>query len=136
MANNLCKINGIVFDVDVAISAYKRSFNVLHGENAGRVLSGDMILDPKGTYLGRNITFFRKGNDYKSIDALWDYLVAHSLDEDGVMLEAADGQSTISFRCYYSSSEQDLVRRDKESGINYWGEFSVNFIPMSAQVRP
>lgn len=128
------KINGIEFDAEVAISEYKRNFNTLHGSNAGRVMTGTMILDPIGTYLGRNITFFRKGDNYKGLDDLWDYLVEHSLDINGVSLEAADGQSTLTFQAYYSSSEQSIER--VENGVNYWGEFSVNFIPMDAQVRP
>lgn len=130
-----CKLNGVEFDVNVAISAYKRKLNILHGENAGRVLSGDMILDPIGAYLGREITFFRKGDNYAAMDALWDFLVQHSVDAEGVMLEAADGQSTISFQCYYSDTEQSIeyVRGD---GVNYWGEFTVTFTPMKAQVTP
>lgn len=128
------KINGIEFDAEVAISEYKRNFNTLHGENAARVMTGSMILDPIGTYLGRNITFFRRGDNYQGLDRLWDYLVEHSLDIEGVTLEAADGQSTLSFQAYYSSSEQSIER--VENGINYWGEFSVNFIPIHAQVKP
>lgn len=129
-----CKINGVAFDVNVAISAYKRKLNILHGDNAGRVMSGDMILDPIGAYLGREITFFRKGDNYAAMDALWDYLVQHSVDAEGVFLEAADGQTTISFQCYYGDTEQTIEKvRD---GVNYWGEFTVSFIPMRAQVTP
>ena len=32
-----CKLNGTSFDVNIAISAYKRKLNILHGESAGRV---------------------------------------------------------------------------------------------------
>lgn len=129
-----CKLNGISFDVNVAISAYKRKLSILHGDNVGRVMSGRMILDPIGAYLGREITFFRKGNDYESLDALWDFLVEHSVDEDGVMLEAADGQNSIAFQAYYGDTEQMIER--VENGVNYWGEFTVSFIPMEAQVTP
>lgn len=132
-----CKLNGTAFDVGLAISDYKRTLNILHGENAGRVMSGDMILDPIGAYLGRDITFFRKGDSpaaVAAIDALWDFLVEHSLDTDGVLLEAADGQSTISMQCYYGDTEQSI---DKvQGGVNYWGKFTVSFIPMRAQVTP
>ena len=79
MTMSYCKLNGTSFDVNIAISAYKRKLNILHGESAGRVLSGTMILDPLGAYLGREITFFRKGNNYAALDALWDFLVAHSM---------------------------------------------------------
>ena len=129
-----CKLNGIEFDVDVAIASYKRKLSILHGENVGRVQAGDMILDPVGAYLGREITFFRKGDNYQAIDALWDFLVAHSIDKEGVFLEAADGQSTISYQAYYGDTEQSI--EEVRNGINYWGEFTVSFIPMKAQVTP
>ena len=129
-----CKLNGISFDVDVAISSYKRKLSILHGENVGRVMSGEMILDPIGAFLGREITFFRKGDNYKAMDALWDFLVEHSMDTEGVLLEAADGQSTISFQAYYGDTEQSIEK--VQNGVNYWGEFTVSFIPMNAQVTP
>lgn len=129
-----CKINGTPFDVDVAISEYKRKLSILHGENAGRVMTGSMILDPIGAYLGREITFFRKGDKYQELDALWAFLVAHSLDREGVLLEAADGQTSISFQAYYGDTEQ-LIEK-VENGVNYWGEFKVSFVPMEAQVKP
>lgn len=129
-----CKLNGTTFDVGVAISAYKRKMSILHGENVGRVMSGDMILDPIGTYLGRDITFFRKGDNYAALDALWDFLVEHSMDAEGVLLECADGQESIMFQAYYGDTEQSI--EEVRNGINYWGEFTVSFIPMKAQVTP
>ena len=129
-----CKINGVSFDVNVAISAYKRKLNILHGTNAGRSKFGSMTLDPIGAYLGREITFFRKGDNYAAIDALWDFLVEHSMDASGVLLEAADGQNSIHFQCYYGDTEQSIER--VSGGVNYWGEFTVSFIPMEAQVTP
>lgn len=129
-----CKLNGVSFDVDVAISAYKRKLSILHGNNVGRVMSGDMILDPVGAYLGREITFFRKGDNYKAMDALWDFLVEHSMDTTGVLLEVADGQTTLFYQAYYGDTEQSLD--EVRNGINYWGEFTVSFIPMKAQVTP
>lgn len=127
------KLNGITFDADVAISSYNRNFNVLDGDNAGRVMSGRMIRDIIGTYIGNRITVFRRGDNYSGLDDFWDYLVAHSVD-DSVMLEAADGQSTISYEAYYTSASQDIEK--VEDGINYWGEIEVNFIPMEAQITP
>ena len=127
------KLNGIEFDAEVAISSYNRNFNVLDGENAGRVLTGRMVRDIIGTYIGHKLKVFRRGDNYKGLDAFWDYLVAHSVD-DSVLLEAADGQSTISYEAYYTSATQDL--ETVINGTNYWGEIEVNFIPMDAQVKP
>ena len=127
------KLNGIAFDADVAIAKYNRHFNTLDGPNAGRVLTGRMVRDVLGTYLGHKITVFRRGNNYKGLDDFWDYLYAHSVD-DSVMLEAADGQTTIAYEAYYTSASQDLEK--VEDGTNFWGEIEINFIPMEAQVRP
>lgn len=127
------KLNGIEFDADVAISAYTRSFNVLDGENAGRVMTGRMIRDVIGTYIGHKVRVFRRGNNYDGLDAFWDYLVEHSVD-DFVLLEAADGQTTIEYEAYYTSGTQEIEK--VENGVNYWGEIEINFIPMEAQVAP
>lgn len=127
------KLNGIEFDADVAISAYSRNFNVLDGENAGRVMIGRMVRDIIGTYLGNQMKVFRRGDNYAGLDAFWDYLVEHSVD-DSVMLEAADGQTTISYEAYYTNATQSLEKA--ENGVNYWGEIEISFVPMDAQVKP
>lgn len=127
------KLNGKEFDADVAISGYNRNFNVLDGENAGRVMTGRMVRDIIGTYLGNKIKVFRRGDNYAGLDEFWDYLVAHSVD-DSVMLEAADGQSIISYEAYYTSASQDIEK--VENGVNYWGEIEISFVPMEAQVKP
>ena len=67
------------------------------------------------------------------MDEFWAYLVEHSVD-DSVMLEAADGQTTISYEAYYTSGTQDI--ESVSNGVNYWGEIEINFIPMEAQVVP
>ena len=130
---NYIKLNGVSFDANVAISKYNRNFNVLDGENAGRVKTGRMIRDVIGTYLGHKITVFRRGDNYAGIDAFWDYLYTHSVD-GSVLLEAADGQTTMSYEAYYTSATQDLEKVD--GSVNYWGEIEVNFIPIDAQLRP
>ncbi len=129
---NYCKINGKAFDVTVAISDIEESFNVLDGSNAGRVMSGRMIRDIIGTYIGHKITFFN-GKSNADFDALWDYLIEHSVD-DYVTLEAADGQKSISYQAYYTSGTRSL--RSAADGTNVWDEIEINFVPMDAQVKP
>lgn len=127
------KINGIEFDADVAISEYTRSFSVLDGDNAGRVMTGRMVRDIIGTYVNHEITVFRRGGNQDGLDRFWNYLLEHSVD-DSVMLEAADGQTSIAYEAYYTSATQKL---DKvEDGVRYWGEIKVSFIAMDAQVKP
>ena len=127
------KLNGIEFDADVAISSYNRNFNVLDGPEAGRVQSGRMIRDVIGAYLGNKIKVFRRGDNYAGLDKFWAYLVDHSVD-GSVMLEAADGQTIISYEAYYTSGSQDIEK--VVNGVNYWGEIEINFIPVDAQIKP
>lgn len=129
---NYVKINGVSFDASVAISDYEQSFSVLDGPNAGRVMTGRMVRDVIGTYIGHKITFFN-GRGNEGFDALWDFLVEHSVD-DWVTLEAADGQTSISYQAYYTSGVRRL--RSAEDGVNRWDEIQVNFIPIDAGVRP
>lgn len=129
---NYCKINGQSFDVTVAISDIEETFNVLDGSNAGRVMSGRMIRDVIGTYIGHKITFFN-GKSNADFDALWNYLIAHSVD-DYVNLEAADGQTSLSYQAYYTSGTRSL--RSAAGGTNVWDEIEINFVPMDAQVKP
>lgn len=134
MSASYIKLNGIVFDADVAISAYNRNFNVLDGPNAGRTIKdGVMQRDVIGTYLGHKITVFRRGDDYAGLDRFWDYIYQHSVD-DSVLLEAADGQTTISYEAYYTSASQDIERVD--GSTNIWGEIEINFIPVKATITP
>lgn len=130
---NYLKINGIVFDADVAIMAYSRSFTVLDGDNAGRVMTGRMVRDIIGSYRGNKLTIRRRGDNYEGLDAVWDYLYAHSVD-DFVELEAADGQTTIKYEAYYTTATQELEK--VENGVNYWGDIEINFAPMDASLKP
>ena len=66
------------------------------------------------------------------MDEFWEYLYQHSID-DSVLLEAADGQKTISYQAYYTSASQDIEKVEK--GVNFWGEIEVNFIPIDAQLK-
>ena len=127
------KLNGREFDADVASASYNRNFNVLDGDNAGRFMTGRMVRDIIGTYIGHKIKVFRRGSNYAGLDEFWDYLVEHSVD-DSVMLEAADGQTTISYEAYYTTATQDIEAVSE--GVNYWGEIEINFVPMEAQVVP
>lgn len=129
---NYLKINGHSFDTTVAISDYEENFNVLDGENAGRVMTGRMVRDIIGTYIGHKITVFN-GKSNTDFDALWNFLIACSVN-DSVFLEAADGQSTISYEAYFTSGKRKL--RTVEGGVNYWDEIEINFIPIEAQVIP
>ena len=132
---NYVKINGESFDVGVAISDYEETFNVLDGKNAGRSMTGRMVRDVIGTYIGHSITFFNKGGDAgnAAFDALWDALKRYSV-YDSVQLEAVDGQNQIVYEAYYTTGSRRI--RQVDNGVNYWDSLTVNFVPMEAQIVP
>lgn len=133
---NYVRINGISYDVNVAISEYEETFNVLDGENAGRgAKNGRMIRDIIGTYIGHKVTFFSKGGTEgnAAFETLWKDLLALSV-EDSVQLEAADGQNQIVYEAYYTTGSRKL--KQVINGVNYWDELSVSFVPMEAQITP
>ena len=130
MITNVLKIDGIVYDV--AITEISENFNILYSENTGRTMSqgARMTLDPLGTFFGHKVTVVRRGDKFDEFDALYEYLSKPRLN--GVRLEAVHGQTTIKYDAYVSQGERNLKK--VKNGVAYWDAFSINFVPMEAQV--
>ena len=45
-------------------------------------------------------------------------------------------QDSIAYRAYVSNGVRALKRIDEENGKVYWGELSLNIVPIEAQVKP
>lgn len=132
MATATVIIDGTNFSNNVNIIEITENFNVLDGENAGRSKTGYMIRDVIGSYVGHTVTW-RNFKNNTAFDTLWTFLVQHSVN-DSVMLQASDGQNTISYAAYYTSATRTL--RTSMDGTNYWDTIQVNFIPIDAQYKP
>ena len=128
------KIGGKSYDV--LVTELSENFNILYSENTGRTMSigAKMTLDPLGTFFGHKITFKRKNGKEAEFDALFDYVSKPRFD--GINVEIVHGQSTISYSAYISQGERALKRIDEKTGKVYWDVFSVNIVPMEAQVTP
>lgn len=128
------KIGGRTYDV--LVTEIIESFNILYSENTGRTISpkAKMVLDPLGTFFGHKITFQRKQGKEAEYDRLFDYVSVPRYD--GIPVEVVHGQTTISYDAYISNGERALRRIDIKSGKVYWDKFSVNIVPMEAQVLP
>ena len=128
------KIGGRTYDV--LVTEIIESFNILYSENTGRTISpkAKMVLDPLGTFFGHKITFQRKQGKESEYDRLFDYVSIPRYD--GIPVEVVHGQTTISYDAYISNGERALRRIDMKSGKVYWDKFSVNIVPMEAQVLP
>ena len=128
------KIGGIKYDV--LVTAISENFNILYSENTGRTMSegARMMLDPLGTFIGHKVTFKRKQGKEEEYDRLFDYVSKPRYD--GIAVEIVHNQTTLSYDAYISSGERSVKRIDEKTGKVYWGEFSVNIVPMEAQVLP
>lgn len=128
------KIGGRAYDVLVV--ELSENFNILYSENTGRTIStgARMTLDPLGTFFGHKITFARKNGKEAEYDRLFDFVSQPRYD--GIPVEIVHNQTTISYDAYISQGERALKRIDEKTGKVYWDKFSVNVVPMEAQILP
>lgn len=128
------KIGGKVWDV--LVTEISESFSILYSENTGRTMSqgASMTLDPLGTFFNHKVTFQRKQGFEKQYDDLFDFVSIPRYD--GINVEIVHNQTTLKYKAYISQGERALKRIDIKTGKVYWDKFSVNIVPMSAQVLP
>lgn len=128
------KIDGRPFDVIVV--DLSENFEILYTENTGRTMAAGakMFLEPIGTFYGHKITFQRKNGKEAEYDFLFDFLSVPRAD--GLLFEVVHGQKTIRYMAYVSKGERELRRIDDKTGKVYWGQFSINIVPMEAWLTP
>lgn len=122
---------------DVVVESIKESFSILYSENTGRTISkGRMTLDPIGTFFNYSVTFARKNGHEEEYDYLFDFFSIPRYD--GIEVNIVHGQSLWDkpFLAYVSQGERSVKRIDEKSGKVYWEKFTVNIVPMEAQVIP
>ena len=128
------KIGGISWDV--VVESISENFNILYSENTGRTMSrgAKMTLDPLGTFFGHKVTFRRKQGKETIFDQLFDFVSIPRYD--GIDVEIVHDQSTIKYKAYISNGERNIKRIDASVGKVYWDAFSLNIVPIEAQVLP
>lgn len=123
---------------DVLVTEISESFEILYSENTGRTMSrgAGMTLDPLGTFFNYKITFSRKNGYERQYDELFNFLSIPRYD--GIEVNIVHNQALWEkpFMAYVSKGERGLKRIDDKTGKVYWDKFSVNIVPMSAQVLP
>lgn len=131
---NYCVIGGKAYDV--IVTAIEESFTILYSDNTGRNtgIGAPMTLDPIGTFFSHKVTFRRSKENVEEFDALYNYLTRPRYD--GIEVRLAHNQEILHYRAYVSQGERALKRIDEKNQKIYWDEFSVNFVPMEAQVIP
>lgn len=125
----LIEIDGQKFEVfDTKL---QRSFQVLDGENVGRLMNGAMERDIIGTYY--NYTWEIAPSNYEDYDALYEIL---SAPVDSHVITVPYGRnSSKTFRAYVTSGQDELIHVDINNQ-NYWQGLSIQFVAMNPARRP
>ncbi len=131
---DIVKIGGKVWDV--LVTEITESFSILYSENTGRTMSqgAGMTLDPLGTFFNHKVTFMRKKGYEKEFDNLFDFVSQPRYD--GIAVDIVHNQTTLAYDAYISQGERALKRIDPKTKKVYWDKFTLNIVPMSAQVLP
>lgn len=130
-------MNMSVFTVDgvayrsVNVLSLKRSFAVLDGPNAGRVMDGSTRRDIIGTYYNYSMELTSDYSDLTEYDALYEVL---SAPVDSHTITVPYGQETLTFEAYVANGDDDLLHT--RPTFNKWNNLTVNFVAMSPQRRP
>lgn len=115
---------------NIHVVSIKRSFQVLDGENAGRVMTGEMDRDIIGTYYNYSCEIDASAADRAEYDEFYEAISA-PVDSHEIVMPYA--QQTISFSAYVTNGEDELLSMFDD---NEWGNLSFNFIAMAPQRRP
>lgn len=136
---NYFRVNGINYDV--IVTEIVENFNILYSDNTGRTLAdgAPITLDPLGTFIGHKVTIKRKNGNESEYDSLYNLITKPRKvlkKEDALLFEVAHLQDSIAYEGYVSTGERKLERIDEKTGKIYWGELTLNIIPIEAQVLP
>jgi hypothetical protein len=126
------KVGGVSYDV--VVTNIVEDFTILYSENTGRTMSAGakMSLDPLGTFFAHKVTVKRKRGAERDFDDLLDYISTPR--SSGIEVEIVHNQSTIKYEAYVSNGSRQLSQINKSKGVVEWGEITINFVPMEAQI--
>lgn len=127
----MIKIDGISFNAEWQSKSFEQVADILNGDNVGRLQNtGDMYLDPIGTFYNTNGTIIRS---QKCTDAEWDKLfkiLSNPLSEHTVEIPFDQGYLTT--KVYISQVKRTLI--DQKFNRNKWSaSYSVTFTAMESQ---
>ena len=126
----MISIDGVEFAK--AIISFKRTFQVLDGENAGRtIVNGNMERDVIGTYYNYSVTIDTSFMTLEEYDELYEIV---SSPDDFHTLEVPYGQETYTYQAYITNGSDELIHI--KGNKNYWNKLSFNFVAKAPKRRP
>ena len=123
-------MDGVTY-AHIRVMKLTRSFAVLDGENAGRVISGTMQRDIIGTYYNYQAEVLADPTAREEYDSFY-YAISAPVDSHTLVVPFA--QATLTFQAYVTQGQDDLMVM--EENANRWGNLSFSFIAMAPQRTP
>ena len=123
---------------DVLVTDISEGFSILYSDNTGRTISvgARMTLDPLGTFYSYKVSFARKKGYESEYDELFNFFAVPRYDGIDVNIVHNQALWDKPFKAYVSKGERTLKKIDPNTQKVYWEQFSVDIIPMEAQVLP
>lgn len=128
MAESLFSVDGVEYGAHVKPGGLKRSFDILDGPNAGRMLGGRMTRDLIGTFYSYQLEISMNGSGLEEYDRLFQVL---SAPVESHTVTFPYGQSTLTFEAYVTKGSDSLIRKHRSG--NYWSGLSIQFVAMEPQ---
>ena len=116
---------------NLQVVSLKRSFAVLDGDNAGRVMTGAMTRDIIGTCYNYSMEIDPVSSDLAEYDEFYE---AISAPVDSHVLTVPYAQTTLTFDAYVANGEDELV--SKYGSRNEWQNLAINFVAMKPKRTP
>ncbi len=114
----------------IHVNDLERSFSILDGDNAGRLMNGDMTRDIVGTYYNYKMAVEADYGAVKTYDELYE---AISAPVDSHVLTVPYGQEELTFKAYVTSGND---KYNRINNLHRWSGLTISFVAMSPQRRP
>lgn len=112
------------------IPPIKRSFQIMDGENAGRLaLTGEMVRDIIGTFYNYTVSINKDKSHLDEYDEFYEVISDPNVESHELTIPY--GQGTITFNAYVTNGADELTRIDRNG--NNWTALQINFIAMKPQ---
>lgn len=140
MAKTCFSIDGITFP-HLRVLGLTQTFEILDGENSGRVMTGEMTRDIIGTYYNykAKIKPEESSDGMSEYSKLW-YICSSPVNSHTLIFPydiSSDGtvKSTLTFQGYITSGSRDMIKYDLNS-IDYWKDGDFQFVAMAPTRKP
>ena len=122
----------------IKVLGLEQTFEILDGENSGRVLTGEMKRDIIGTYFNYKLKlkpeYSREG--MLEYNKLWD-MCSDPTESHAITIPYDVGEVTKTsqtFQAYITSGKRDMLKYDVD-GVDYWKPGDFQFVAMAPKKR-